>query len=71
MKNNFLPAVVADFQRLQQTRVEAGELRRHLEVAVEPGPALAAEPAVVRSIGSRQHSLHSLRTPRKDLRLAG
>jgi hypothetical protein len=71
MKNNFLPAAVVDFQHLQQTQVGAAGLRHYLEEVVEPDLALAAEFAVVRSIGSRQHSWHSPRTRHKDLRLAG
>lgn len=53
MKSSFLPVAVVDFQHLQQTLVEAVEPRHHLAVAVEPGLVLVAEPAVVRSIGSR------------------
>jgi hypothetical protein len=53
MKSSFLPVAVVDFQHLQQTLVEAVEPRHHLAAAVEPGLVLVAEPAVVRSIGSR------------------
>jgi hypothetical protein len=59
------------FQHSRQTQVEAAELHPLLEVAVEPGLTLAADPAVAHSIGSRQHSLHSLRMLHRGLHQAG
>jgi len=59
------------FQHSRQTQVEAVELHPPLEVAVEPGLTLAAEPAVAHSIGSRQHNLHSLRMLHRGLHPAG
>jgi hypothetical protein len=70
-KSNFLPAEVVDFQHLQQTQVGVVELRHHLLVAAGPGLALAAELAVVRSIGSTQRNLHSPRKLHKGLPQAG
>ena len=55
----------------RQTQVEEAELHLPLEEVVEPGLTLAAEPAVAHSIGSRQHSLHSLRMLHRDLHQAG